>query len=161
MKTFQIVALAGALSCVLACDFIVNTVVQTSAEVDPEAVNRDFEDSYGVSAPEGYKGGLDELKGSVNDLQTDLDGLTQRFEKQGRGVPASTKDLATTVWESGEFAELQKKGRGRAIIQVPELEVKATLLGSGVGSATSGVSARGGLRTSRSVLENGVPDHIG
>jgi len=58
MKTLLIAALTGAVASLVACDFVASSLVDASADVDPQTVNQDFEDTFGVTAPEGYKGGL-------------------------------------------------------------------------------------------------------
>jgi len=58
MKSARVAGLAGCLAFLLGCDLVVDQLVDASAEVDPEAVSRDFEETFGVSPPDGYQGGL-------------------------------------------------------------------------------------------------------
>ena len=81
-----------------------------------------------------------EAKSEIAGIRQDLDGLALDGARAGIGA-TSGPDLASTIWDDGEFKSLRDHGRGKCLIQVPTsaLETKATITSSAVGSATSGV----------------------
>jgi|YNPMSStandDraft_1061717.scaffolds.fasta_scaffold08634_4 HK97 family phage major capsid protein len=81
----------------------------------------------------------------VSELEKRLD--TWEVESQRPGVPVGgtkTADLAHRIWTSDEFERLRKTGRGQVFmkfedVSLANLETRAVISSSAVGSGTSGV----------------------
>lgn len=83
-----------------------------------------------------------ETKSAIDAVQTDLDALKMQMDRAEEKAAETPRTLVDDFKENESFQRLAKDGRGTAVLQfkdMQELERKATITSSAVGSATSGV----------------------
>lgn len=83
-----------------------------------------------------------ETKAAIEAIQTDLDDLKMAQARASERETAQNRTLSDDLKENESFSRLVKDGRGTAVLHFKDwrdLETKATVTTSAVGSATSGV----------------------